>query len=519
MSKLFTLTSSFVLATSLLFGQAGTLDPSFNNDGIATLAPGTLHDVANAVAIQSDQKIVFTGTARITSTTGFTSDLVIGRLKNNSSLDTTFASNGIYHLASTGGSVFGYDVKIQPDGKIVVCGGYSISAANTDFLVIRLNSDGTPDTSFGGGDGIAIFPVAAAEDYAYELEILSNGKILLAGSSSIPGFSYDRAILMCVLPNGTLDSGFGNGGFSSVQISSTSSDIFRSLEVLQSGKIIAAGVSNLGNNESMLMAAFLADGSADNAFGTSGILTTTDFNQVFDMVKNGNLVYLTGRIITPAGFDLGLACIDTTGNFVSGFGQNGIVVADYNPIDVGLAITLQSDGKIICAGTSGMGALGNRDMLVMRFLPDGNLDAGFNASGYNIIPTSTGFEELNAVALQADGKIVVVGFGVFSNNDMVFIRLKNDVLTASDGSMPMAKASSLYPVPLTGTSLWIRAGEMFTAPIVCELYDSLGRLYAMASASHSHERIELKIPDALPKGVYILRIRGNGKEEAHTIIK
>ncbi|MFN5356181.1 MAG: T9SS type A sorting domain-containing protein [Bacteroidota bacterium] len=518
MHKLYLLLAACLLINTSAHAQAGALDVTFNSDGIASLSPGSLQDVVYAIAIQSDQKTVFTGVARITSTTGFTSDMVIGRLKTDGSLDTTFANNGIYNLSSTGGSIFGYDMKIQPDGKIVVCGGYSVTAANTDFIVVRLNADGTPDTNFGGGDGISIVQVGSSEDYAYDIELLPNGNILLAGASSVPGFTYKRGVVMRMLPDGTLDNTFGTGGYALLQLGANTEDSFKCMSVLASGKIIAAGYSYINNNENLLVAGFNPNGTLDTNFAVNGIYSGTNINQAFDMAVDGNAVYLSGRISNSGGYDLGLSCLDTTGTLNTSFGSGGTVLANYNPIDAALGITIQPDGKIICVGTSGQGGFGNRDMFITRYLPTGVIDLTFATGGYTIIPVTANFEEANCVALQADGKIMLAGFASFTNNDMVFIRLTNDLAVGLSANSERSDIA-VYPVPVTGSTLWIKASEGFGSTTLVELFDLRGSRVATHETQYTGELIEFPMPAHLPSGTYTLRILSDGVETSRTIVK
>jgi uncharacterized delta-60 repeat protein len=510
--------TAFLLLHTTARAQVGALDVTFDSDGIVRLGPGTLHDVAYAIAIQPDQKTVFAGVARITSTTGFTSDLVIGRLKTDGSPDSTFANNGLYNLASAGGSIFGYDVKIQPDGKIVVCGGYSVTADNTDFIVVRLTADGTPDATFGGGDGISIVQVGLSEDYAYDLELLPSGKILLAGASSVPGFTYKRAVVMRLLPDGTLDNSFGTGGYTTLQLGGNSEDSFRCISVLASGRFIAAGYSTINNTENALMAGFEADGTLNTDFAINGIYSGATISEVFDMAVDGNAVYLAGRISSTGGFDMGLSCFDTTGTVNTSFGSGGTVMANYNPIDAALGVTVQADGKIICVGTTGQGAFGNRDMFITRYLPTGVIDPTFATGGYAIIPVSASFEEANCIALQADGKIILAGFASFTNNDMVFIRLTNDLSVGLSGS-PERNDITVYPVPITGSTLWVNASDGFGTAIHVELLDMQGRRVAIHGLPQHGGPIDIQLPADLPAGTYTLRILSDGVETRRTVVK
>lgn len=517
MKKLITLFALSLLLNSTTWAQPGSLDATFDTDGIAQLSPGTLHDVAYAIDLQGDQKIVFTGVTRISSSLPYIFDLVVGRLNADGSLDETFATNGIYSLASAGGSVFGYDLKIQPDGKIVICGGYSVTEENSDFIVLRLNSDGTPDVTFGEGDGISIIPVASGLDYAYELEFLPGGEILLAGSASELGFSFNSGIVMRLLGDGTLDASFGNAGFTSLQLSSVSSESFTCMEVLNSGKIVTAGLSTV-DMDNLLVAAFNADGTPDLTFATNGVHTGTSMSQAFDMVSDGSALYLSGRISSTSGFDMVISSFDTSGIINASFGTGGSVVATYNPIDAALGITLQPDGKILCVGASGQGMFGNRDMLVARYLPTGAIDPTFAGTGYAIIPASPNFEEASAVALQSDGKIVLAGFASFTDNDIVFMRLNNELESGISFSEEESDIT-IYPVPMTEGTLWIQTTEGFGSTALVELFDMRGTLIATKAANMRGSLIEFPIPPYLASGAYMLRVSSERRVISRMVVR
>lgn len=518
MKKYLTALFVFLFINTNLKAQAGLLDLSFDVDGVATLSPGTLHDVVYAVEVQPDQMIVFAGVGRITSTTGFTSDLVIGRLNTNGVRDSAFANNGIFNLASTGGSVFGYDVLIQPDGKIVACGGYSVTASNTDFIAVRLNTDGTPDTSFGGGDGISILSVGSGEDYAYDIELLPNGNFILAGTSSVPGFTYSSGIVMRLLPDGSVDNTFGTGGYTSIQSTSAAEETFKCMEIMPSGKIIAAGSSYTNNNDYVLMAAFSPNGDLDTTFANNGVHTGNSINVAFDLAINGNAIYLAGRITNSGGYDLGITCFDTTGVILSSFGQLGVVSANYNPIDCALGITIQPDGKLVCAGTSGLGTFNNRDFLVTRYLPNGSLDVTFAGTGYKIIPVGSSFDEANAVTLQADGKILAAGFASLGNNDMAFVRLTNDLAVGISPIQPSYDLN-IYPIPLTGSILRITSSIQFDEAVVCQMFDLTGKQVVFNTIQSPGSNFELELPSLLPAGAYLLYIQSGKISISRLIMK
>lgn len=132
----------------------GTLDPTFDTDGIVTIDVASYNESARSLAIQSDGKIVVTGL----STIGTTSFVVLLRYQTNGSLDNTFDADGIV-TTTIGGSCEGQSIALQSDGKIVVA-GYALIAGNLDFAVARYNNINITgvNTISNRAAGIRIYP-------------------------------------------------------------------------------------------------------------------------------------------------------------------------------------------------------------------------------------------------------------------------------------------------------------------------------------------------------------------------
>ncbi len=160
------------------YNTDGSLDTSFHTDGIVTTDIGADIDIASAVSIQDDGKIVAGGS----SWNGTDDDFALVRYNTNGSLDTGFHTDGIVTTDMGTGNDLAYALAIQDDGKIVAAGS-SWNGADNDFALIRYNTDGSLDTTFHT-DGIVITEVGTDDDVAYALAIQADGKIVAAGSSS-----------------------------------------------------------------------------------------------------------------------------------------------------------------------------------------------------------------------------------------------------------------------------------------------------------------------------------------------
>ncbi len=218
----------------------GTLDTSFNNTGKVITAFGSAADVANAVAIQSDGKIVAAGFSLI----GTSNNFALARYNPDGSLDTTF--NGTGKVTTPVGTVndTAASVAIQADGKIVAA-GQSRSAANFDMALVRYNADGTLDTAFNG-TGKVVTPIGAGHDIIYSIALQSDSKIVAAGVS-LDGSNFADFALVRYNTNGSPDSSF-NGTGKVITAIGSGDDSAHSVAIQADNKIIVAGQSRTASN-------------------------------------------------------------------------------------------------------------------------------------------------------------------------------------------------------------------------------------------------------------------------------
>jgi uncharacterized delta-60 repeat protein len=160
--------------------SSGAVDTSFSGDGIATVPIGS-NAVGDAIALQSDGKIVLTGDA--TTSTGVVATV---RLNQNGSLDGSFGSGGIASYPGGGANA----LMIDGAGKLLIAG---VGAA-----ILRLNTDGSLDSGFGGGDGYVIYQVGTASAANGIARQLSDGKLVIAGAATVGG--ENQLLVMRLMP-------------------------------------------------------------------------------------------------------------------------------------------------------------------------------------------------------------------------------------------------------------------------------------------------------------------------------
>ena len=159
---------------------AGLLDSEFANSGIAITNFDS--EEGNAIAIQTDGKIVVAGTYSYSSG----NDFMIVRYNSDGILDNTFGLNGIVTTEVGSSGNFAQALAIQGDGKIVVA-GYSSNGSNNDFALVRYTPDGTIDSTFGS-NGKIITPIGTYHDHIIDVVIQSDGKIVACGISNSMNF-------------------------------------------------------------------------------------------------------------------------------------------------------------------------------------------------------------------------------------------------------------------------------------------------------------------------------------------
>jgi uncharacterized delta-60 repeat protein len=427
----------------------GSLDTSFDADGKATVDLGSSEDYAHAVAVQADGKVVLAGqTINYQAGTGW--DFGVARLNADGTLDTSFDADGKATVDLGSGSYYRDDwantVAVQADGKVVLAGqAYNYNGTGWDFAAARLNADGTLDSTFDA-DGKQTIDFAAyyGSDIANAVAVQADGKVVLAGTSYgyYSGTSEDFAAAR-LNADGSLDTTFGTGGRTTIVFGSYT-DYANAVAVQADGKVVLAGQAYNYNGTGWDFAAarLNADGSLDTSFDSDG-KQTVDFGGYYDYgygvaLQPDGKVVLAGRAYDPTvGDTFGVARLNADGTLDTSFDTDGRVVTTFTrgsddfPGQSG-STAVQADGKILVAGYSYQGGTGS-DFAVARYNPDGSPDTSFGTGGKLTIDLGSGSyrdDYATAVAVQADGKVVVAGrtynWQTGTGWDFAVVRLNTD---------------------------------------------------------------------------------------------
>lgn len=379
------------VAQIIRYKTDGTFDDTFGagtglDAGKVYFGPNTGAHKANAVAINPDNgKIVVVGTYdRGNAETA----VWVMQLLDNGTLDPDFAGGGYFVIGGQGADQ-GNAVAIQPDGNIIVVGTYDNRSTNkTSVWVLRITAAGDLDPTFSQGAGNSKFgsqfvPGVGQVNVGFHSGngvALDNGKIVVTGSFDW-GTGQSSIWVLRLLNNGTLDLPFGSRG--------TGYDMFSQNGPLTAGNAVAIKAFD----------------------GTIYIAGTYDW--------------------TGGNTDTILLKLDSNGLPVTAFGSiNGAVSFGGGGADSGSALAIQGDGKIVVAGTVDNG--GTTSLMVNRFNVDGSEDTSLNNGASNYSFGTGGSFQGKSVALQSDGKIVVVGKGdnLAGTSSILTLRLQSQFSTS-----------------------------------------------------------------------------------------
>ena len=390
------------LPASLLFAAPaaaapGDLDATFGDAGLVTENVGTGDGRfrGEAVLRQPDGRIIVGGS------TESDSQFVVARYLTNGSLDPSFGGGDGVTIVSVGAYLSNLrDMALQGDGKIVAVG-----SAYRDFGVLRLNSDGSPDTGFGE-NGVVTTDFDSNVDTANAVVIAGDGDIIVGGSARF-GTNDDFAVAR-YLSDGSLDSTFDGDGKVTTGFPAGFQDKILGMALQADGKIVASG----GAGGEFGLARYTTAGALDSSFDSDG-LVITDFGGSDE--ANDVAVAATGEItaVGRGNGDLAVARYESDGALDTTFDGDGKVTTDQENVGGATGVVL-SGGKTVVSASADSGDF---DFALARFNSDGGLDTdsdgdpGVDLGGDGIVQTEIngGDDFANDLVEQADGKLVVVG--------------------------------------------------------------------------------------------------------------
>jgi uncharacterized delta-60 repeat protein len=368
--------------------MALTTDPTtlagtsgFGTDGVSVLAPSSEGSGLNSLVMDGSGKLVAGGSVVADGRTFMT----VARFDADGNLDTSFGDSG-YASANPSGQMNDQSniqsVALTGDGKVLAAGQFQVMG-DWDFGLVRFDSDGVLDTSFGN-NGSVTTDFGGGLDLAQAMVRDSSGGIYLVGSTS-PGLTTSAAVARYT-NTGALDPSFSSDGKLTLNASDYGCSFmsFFSATVQTVGgveKLLAVGQAD-GN---LLLARYHANGSLDTSFGDQGVLIT-DLGS--DEGLNAVTVDGQGRIVV-AGYSgdykntsILVARLDENGTLDTSFGNDGLVYTKVDQFgDVAYSVALdEATGQIVVGGSGAKNAWSSDGgvtsfMVVARYNDDGSLDS------------------------------------------------------------------------------------------------------------------------------------------------
>jgi uncharacterized delta-60 repeat protein len=434
--------------------SAGDLDYSFDTDGKRTVAfdlgPNFKSDGAEACAVDAQGRIVVVGHATGGATNAPDDDFAVVRLNPNGTLDTTFNGNGKRTIRFTAAGTPSTDdasiVLIQPDGKILIGGSTNSLDGQTSFALARLNPDGSLDTTFGGDGLLAYDAISSLSGGIRDMVLQSDGSI----------------VCFATLFNGSGAQNFTMVRFNSqgteTSVRSSPTGFFPSKAVTITGdKILVGGSTRLTGDTDIAVLRLNADLSYDKTFGNAGTaILAFDVLPGKDDGLDGLAVQPDGKIIVggsavsaDAPSRVLAARLNADGTLDTTFGVGGKFVSQASLSDNDLNdLVLQPDGCIVLFGSfSGI----NYDFTAIRLLANGTIDYSFNGTGRQIIPFNipgTETYDRGYAGVYSQGALYVVGLATFSNtnNDTDFGIVKLQAGLAADSVIGRDPTSGQWQV-------------------------------------------------------------------------
>jgi uncharacterized delta-60 repeat protein len=325
-------------------------------------------------------------------------------------LDSSYGTGGktMLEYAQNAGA---FSLRLQPDGKAVL-GGYddSSKSAGSQMVAFRLKVDGSRDLNFRLNGESAPIGVGSV---AHALALQSDGKIVLAGQTLATGSDFTVGRINA---DGSLDTTFSppTGG-TTVQF--FGNDAAHAVFVQPDQSIVLAGYG--GANSNLAQTRVNSTGGLDFNFGSLG---TSEENLGGTEFAFGGALQPDGKIITVGSTslasDIGFSRINANGSPDTTVESNGAISLTVGGADTGRAVAVLQDGKILIAGGGGPG----NDMFVLRLNADATADTDFGNNGFTLVDFG-GVDDARAIAVQANGKIVLAG-STNNGGDMAVARLQ-----------------------------------------------------------------------------------------------
>lgn len=367
-------------------------------DGVVSIDLGDSADAAAAIALQADGKIVIAG-SRMSKTSDIVLARLLPSGKFDTSFgkgDADGTPDGVVSISLSDGDDVANALALQKDGRIVIAGTTQAADKTTNIAVARLKADGSLDAAFGKGDtdgtpdGVVSVSLSQGNDAANAIALQADGKIVVAGTATAQDKSTNMAVAR-LKTDGAMDTTFGVGtadgtpdGVVAVSLSN-GNDVAKAVAVHKSFIYVAGDYIGQDGSTNVAVARMKADGSLDSTFGrdasdstpegVSGVSFGNGNDHVHSLAiqPDGQLLVLAGTTsAADKSSNIAVARMKADGSLDGRFGAgkedgtpDGVVGLSLGSgDDVAKAVVLQPDGKIVVVGDRVNGS--SSDIVVVR---------------------------------------------------------------------------------------------------------------------------------------------------------
>lgn len=342
------------------FNIDGTVDNSFGNNGRVSFAFGNSLDRAYSVKVQGNGKILVAGCSNVNAGNVFS----LARLNSDGTFDENFGQNGLVMTEFVNVNYAGpARIALQANEKIILAG-----SARTDttiignFALVRYNIDGSLDSTFGNAGKIATSLGNNVE--LFSMVVQADDKIVICGLSN----NYNDFVLIRYNSEGSMDSTFGNAG---VVLTPMQSCEYPSIAIRSDGKIFLSGTTYYMHKNTFVLIRYNTDGSIDSSFGDSGkVLTNVGMDNDYSskiVLQSDNKIIVTGYFVAQAVTNIAIIRYIESGTLDNSFGINGIVTTGSGTNSIyDFDAIIKNDGKIVVVGDI-YDTIGHSNIIVLRY--------------------------------------------------------------------------------------------------------------------------------------------------------
>ena len=497
----------------------GSLDLSFDHDGIKITPIGTANAFGRSMVVQPDGRIIVACIA----SNGTNPDFVIARFTTDGELDTSLDGDGIVMTDFDEMSEIADAIALDEFNRIIV-GGYIDHGLGFGFAVTRYLSDGTLDETFG--DSGLVTKMIGKTGFCKSLAVQKDNKIVLGGYVLDPISNTNEFMLMRFNTDGTPDSTFHEDGI--VQTNTgIGAAVANAILIQPDKKIVLAGqvLNNATLRWQIGIARYNEDGSIDDTWDQDGLVFTgldqADFTINAVLMDANKKIVVGGYFGTAPSTNLfAVARYHLDGRLDETFGDEGIQLGSFgdqgNEVNT---LAIQPDGQILIAGTS---LQGNRDKFaIARLDPDGAFDDSFGEQGV-VRPVIEQNDGINAMALQQDGKLVVAGESFNGQRFSIAVaRIETGLTTRVVDPTPSVINISIVPNPIV-ENFTLSYQLKQSGPVQIALYDVSGSMINVFSdkvfqASGEYQE-GFEIPEGISAGLYWLVVNAGEQAKATKVI-